>query len=93
MEARIGNRTPESTDLKKFEIFGLDPIEFWALKFFMTERNAAGEFLVPQGLLKNWQSIHNAQNAELVAVASRDVAKSQDFIDRCSARFPMQMIP
>ena len=37
---------------------------------------------------KNWQSIRNAGNAELVAVASRDVGRAQDFIDRCSARVP-----
>ena len=37
---------------------------------------------------KNWQSIHHAENAELVAVASRDLAKSKDFINRCSAQVP-----
>ena len=42
---------------------------------------------------KNWQSIGNAENAELVAVASRDVAKSQDFIDRCSAQVPHRVTP
>ena len=42
---------------------------------------------------KNWQSIRNAENAELVAVASRDVAKSQDFIDRCSAQIPHAVMP
>jgi predicted dehydrogenase len=42
---------------------------------------------------KNWQSIRNAENAELVAVASRDVAKSQDFIDRCSAQVPHEVTP
>ena len=42
---------------------------------------------------KNWQSIRNAENAELVAVASRDIAKSQDFIDRCSAQIPHTVTP
>ena len=37
---------------------------------------------------KNWQSIHHAENAELVAVASRDVGKSQNFIERCSSQVP-----
>mgnify|MGYP001256164204 CR=1 FL=1 len=42
---------------------------------------------------KNWQSIRNAGNAELVAVGSRDVAKAQDFIDRCSAQVPHPVPP
>ena len=42
---------------------------------------------------KNWQSIRNAENAELVAVASRDITKSQDFIDRCSAQVPQDPTP
>ena len=42
---------------------------------------------------KNWQSIRNAGNAELVAVASRDVGRAQDFIDRCSARVPHPVTP
>ena len=42
---------------------------------------------------KNWQSIRNAENAELVAVASRDIIKSQDFIDRCSAQVPQDPTP
>ena len=42
---------------------------------------------------KNWQSIRNAENAELVAVASRDQSKAQDFIDRCSAQVPHKIQP
>ena len=42
---------------------------------------------------KNWQSIRNAGNAELVAVASREVSKSQEFIDRCSAQVPHPHTP
>jgi len=34
---------------------------------------------------KNWLSIANAENAELVAVASRDVAKAEAFIDACQS--------
>jgi len=42
---------------------------------------------------KNWQSIRRAGNAELVAVASRDVAKAQDFIDRCGAQVSHPVTP
>ena len=42
---------------------------------------------------KNWQSIRNAGNAELVAVASRDVGRAQDFIDRCSSGFLIRQPP
>ena len=55
----------------------------------MTEKKCRWGILGSAGIAqKNWQSIHNAQNAELVAVASRDVAKSQEFINRCSAQVP-----
>lgn len=37
---------------------------------------------------KNWQSIRDAGNAELVAVASRDQARAQAFIDECQAQVP-----
>ncbi|MEO0445050.1 MAG: Gfo/Idh/MocA family oxidoreductase [Verrucomicrobiota bacterium] len=39
---------------------------------------------------KNWEAIFHAPNAELVAVASRDEAKAQAFIDECQreVRFP-----
>ena len=37
---------------------------------------------------KNWRSIRDAGNAELTAVASRDLEKSRDFIDCCSAQVP-----
>ena len=36
---------------------------------------------------KNWQSIHHAENAELVAVASRDVAKSKILLTVVVHRF------
>ena len=34
---------------------------------------------------KNWQAIHNSGNGTIVAVASRDAAKAQQFIDECQA--------
>lgn len=37
---------------------------------------------------KNWQSIRDAENAELVAVASRDRSRAQAFIDECQAQVP-----
>jgi predicted dehydrogenase len=42
---------------------------------------------------KNWQSIRNAENAELVAVASREISKSQDFINRCSSQVVHEVTP
>jgi len=42
---------------------------------------------------KNWQSIRNAGNAELVAVGSRNLGNAQDFIDRCSAQVPHPVTP
>ncbi|MGE4551146.1 MAG: Gfo/Idh/MocA family oxidoreductase, partial [Opitutales bacterium] len=35
---------------------------------------------------KNWQSIYNAGNARLVAVASRDTARAQAYVDECQAQ-------
>jgi predicted dehydrogenase len=42
---------------------------------------------------KNWQAIRDAGNATLVAVASRDVAKAQAFIDLCQASAPHAVVP
>ena len=42
---------------------------------------------------KNWQAIRDAGNATLVAVASRDVARAQAFIDECQASAPHLVIP
>ncbi len=42
---------------------------------------------------KNWLSIANAENAELVAVASRDAARAGAFIDACSASRPVARRP
>ncbi len=60
----------------------------------MSEKKCRWGILGTAGIAqKNWQSIRNAGNAELVAVASRDAAKAQDFIDRCSARVPHPVAP
>jgi predicted dehydrogenase len=42
---------------------------------------------------KNWQSIRDAGNATLVALASRDIAKAQAFIDECQAQVPHAVKP
>ncbi len=42
---------------------------------------------------KNWQSIRDAGNATLVALASRDIAKAQAFIDECQAQVPHAVTP
>jgi len=42
---------------------------------------------------KNWQSIRDAGNATLVALASRDVARAQAFIDECQTQVPHPVKP
>ena len=42
---------------------------------------------------KNWKAIKNAENATLIAVASRDPARAQRFIDECQASAPMTSAP
>lgn len=42
---------------------------------------------------KNWLAIRNCENAMLTAVASRDVAKAQQFIDECNAHSFMKTKP
>ena len=42
---------------------------------------------------KNWQSIHDAGNATLVAVASRAVQRSATFIAECISGVPMPQVP
>lgn len=42
---------------------------------------------------KNWLSIALAENAELVAVASRDIGRATAFIDACQASRPVQHRP
>jgi predicted dehydrogenase len=42
---------------------------------------------------KNWQAIRDAGNATLIAVASRDLAKAQAFIDDCQSSAPHPALP
>ncbi len=42
---------------------------------------------------KNWKAIHNAGNAALVAVASRDRSRARKFIDECQAAAPLSSTP
>ncbi len=42
---------------------------------------------------KNWHAIRNAENAELVAVASRQESKAQAFIDACQQQVPFPVAP
>ena len=42
---------------------------------------------------KNWQAIRDAGNATLVAVASRDLARSAAFIQKCQASAPHPQAP
>jgi predicted dehydrogenase len=39
---------------------------------------------------KFWQSVRLADNAHLMAVASRDVVKARQFVNECQSRFPVQ---
>ena len=43
--------------------------------------------------IKNWQSVALSGNGEIVAVASRDRAKANDWIDQCSAHVPFPTRP
>lgn len=42
---------------------------------------------------KNWQALRDAGNAELVAVASRDLQRARAFIDECQASAPQPVPP
>ena len=42
---------------------------------------------------KNWQAMRRAGNAQLVAVASRDQARAQEFIDQCQGDVPQPQPP
>src|SRR6516164_6726770 len=42
---------------------------------------------------KNWKAIQNAGNATVTAVASRDLERSRDFINKCQAEVPMEVAP
>lgn len=42
---------------------------------------------------KNWKAIRNSGNSTVVAVASRDMAKCQRFIESCQCEAPMESVP
>jgi predicted dehydrogenase len=42
---------------------------------------------------KNWKGLRHAGNARITAVASRDVAKAQKFIDECQGEVPFPTVP
>ena len=42
---------------------------------------------------KNWEAIRNSGNGTITAVASRDAAKAQQFIDECQAEVPFDEAP
>jgi predicted dehydrogenase len=42
---------------------------------------------------KNWKALRLAENATLVAVGSRDVAKAKTFVEECSAEVPFAATP
>ena len=42
---------------------------------------------------KNWQSLKTAGNARLVAVASRDTARAQAYVDECQAHVAFDPAP
>jgi predicted dehydrogenase len=42
---------------------------------------------------KNWKAIWNSGNAHITAVASRDLSRSQRFIEACQAQAPFKAIP
>lgn len=42
---------------------------------------------------RNWQAIHNSGNSVLTGVASRDLARSERFIDECQAHVPLPARP
>ena len=56
----------------------------------MSEKKCRWGFLSAAWIgMKNWQSVALSGNGEIVAVASRDKAKAQAWIDECSAHVPM----
>lgn len=60
----------------------------------MTSNQCRWGFLSTAGIArKNWQAIRDAGNARLVAVASRDVEKSRQFIAECQQHVPVDVPP
>ena len=57
----------------------------------MSEKSCRWGILSTAGIaLKNWHSIAASGNAQVVAVASRSVAKAQAFIDTCQSSVPVR---
>jgi len=60
----------------------------------MSEKKCRWGFLSAAWIgMKNWQSVALSGNGEIVAVASRDAAKAQAWIDECSAHVPFPSKP
>ncbi len=60
----------------------------------MSERVCRWGILSAAGIAKkNWQAIRLAGNAQLMAVASRDIAKSRQFIAECQSHVPHPQVP
>ena len=60
----------------------------------MADRVCRWAFLSTAGIArKNWVSIYNAPSATLTAVASRDEAKAQQFIDDCQEQVSFSTTP
>tara|TARA_B100000609_G_scaffold198828_1_gene199511 strand:+ start:442 stop:1608 length:1167 start_codon:yes stop_codon:yes gene_type:complete len=61
---------------------------------FMSEKKCRWGFLSAAWIgMKNWQSVALSGNGEIVAVASRDKAKAQAWIDECSSHVPFPNEP
>ncbi len=60
----------------------------------MSEKKCRWGILGAAGIaMKNWQSIALSGNGEIVAVASRDKAKAEALIEKCSSRRPFPKRP
>ncbi len=60
----------------------------------MSEKKVRWGFLSAAWIgMKNWQSVALSGNGEIVAVASRDAAKANAWIDECSAHVPFPTRP
>ena len=60
----------------------------------MSEKKCRWGFLSAAWIgIKNWQSVALSGNGEIVAVASRDKAKAQNWIDECQGHVPFATKP
>jgi predicted dehydrogenase len=65
-----------------------------ALPSIMSNKKCRWGFLSSAWIgMKNWQSVALSGNGEIVAVASRDQAKAQAWIDECSGHVPFPSKP